>query len=441
MNMKKTIFNLKNKTLRQKSIQQSNILAFNEKMTSTELKALQLKKLKKLFVYVKNNVPYYQEKFKDIEIEDINTLKDWEKLPVLTKEDIRNNTEDLKASHLPNNRFSSIQTGGSTGKPLTLYHDKNFPFETVSWRVLKWWDITPYDNMAFIQRREVSGISGAINKLLWYPTQRVFLNVSTMTEENMYTFYIQLLKKKPLMLQGYVAGVFEFAKFCQKNSLNIDFLKAIWVTAAPLPESSRTFMEGVLHAPVYDQYGCAEVFWISAECKKRESMHVLADIRYLEVLDNTYTSVATEVYGDITITDLENYAFPLIRYKNGDRGRYLNQTCSCGLSFPIIDKIDGRVSDILEFKSGKVIPAHHLVSLFDSNPKAIKDFQVFQHKNHSLTLFCVLPYPDSTGTICEQKVDYLKKLTDYEVPVSLEIVDYIGHDDGKTRFIVSEVNS
>ena len=439
MSIKKTIFNLKNNILRQPLIQYNQTLMANENMTTEQIESLQLEKLKKLFVYSKAHIPYYKEKFKNIEAKDINTLQDWEKLPILTKADILDHAEALKAPHIPKKRFSKIQTGGSTGKPLVLFHDKNFFMDAVNWRVLKWWGVKPSDNAAYIQRRDKKGLSGSINHLIWYPTQRIFLNVSHMTEENLHHFYKELVRKKPTLLQGYVAGVFEFAKFCQKNNYSIDFLKAIWVTAAPLPEPSRTFIEGVFKAPVYDQYGCAEVFWISAQCSHKKGLHVMSDIRYVEILDKHHKPMSLDMYGEITITDLENYVFPLIRYKNGDRGRFLDKKCTCGSHFPPMDKIDGRISDIIKLKSGKIVSAHDLTTLFDNEPEKIRDFQIYQHKDHSITLFCVLPYKDSTHTVCEQKVIKLKELTNNEVPIHLKITDNIGHDDGKTRFVISKV--
>lgn len=441
MNYKKLLFNLKNYLFRSSVVHIDKNLRTNVSLTMLELKSQELEKLKKIFLYAKKNVPYYMRKFENIRVEDIKSLDDWEKVPILTKQDIKDNSKDLLALNIATKRLNKVTTGGSTGVPLTVYHDKNFPLEVLSWRVLNWWGIEPSDNIAFIFRKVRTGIKATLNSLLWYPTQRVFLDASLMTDNSMEVFYKKLIRIKPPIIQGYVGGVFEFSKFCQRNNYKIDFLKAVWVTSAPLSEPSRKVMENIFNAPVYDQYGCGEVYWIAAECSKKEGLHVLSDVRYLEILDDNNRVVSTGEYGDITLTDLENYAFPLIRYKNGDRGRYLKHKCSCGLPFPLIDKIKGRITDVLKFESGKVIAGDYLTTIFDDCPDAVEAFQVYQYKDYSLALYCVLGRAKNAHEICTLKVNALKELLEDEVSIKLEVVDEIKHDEGKTRFIISEVKS
>lgn len=437
--MKKILFYLKNIIFRAGTIKMSHQLSINTELTVDELDKVTLEKLKKIFLHTQANVAYYKRAFQNIDANDIKSLKDWEKLPVLRKQDIRDNVDNLIADDISMKRLSKVTTGGSTGVPLTVYHDKNFSLEVIGWRVLKWWNRDPSDDIAFIYRKMRTGWRAKINSLMWYPTKRLFLDASLMTAESMHTFYKEIARIKPPILQGYVGGVFEFAKFCQKNNLELDFLKAVWVTAAPLSEPSRKLMETVFKAPVYDQYGCGEVYWLAAECSKKEGLHVFSDVRYIEILDDNNFQVPIGEYGDITITDLENFAFPLIRYKNGDRGRYIDHRCTCGLPFPLMDKVKGRVTDVIKFPSGKIIAGDYLTTIFDDFPDAVQEFQVYQQKDYSISLICVLGAMNNANEICNQKVDSLKKLISGEVDINLKIVDEIKHDQGKTRFVISEV--
>ena len=160
---KEEVFNLKNSLFREHSIKNYQELKNNENLNIVELKKLELAKLKKLFIYVKKYVPYYKNKFKDIEVSDIKLLKDWEKLPILTRQDVIDNFKDLIAVDIPKKRLCMIETGGMTdGIPLKAYHDKSYPYETLQQRVLSWWGVKPMDNMAFIYRRtpKTIGASG-----------------------------------------------------------------------------------------------------------------------------------------------------------------------------------------------------------------------------------------------------------------------------------------
>jgi len=437
--MKKKIFFLKNMLFRSSALEVNRLLTFNSTLSTDELNKISLNKLKIIFSYAKKNVPYYTKAFENINTDDITSLKDWEKIPILTKQDIRDNTTNLIANNLYKNCLKKVTTGGSTGIPLILYHDKRFSTEVIGWRVLKWWGIAPSDDIAFIYRKVRTGWRSKINALLWFPTKRLFLDASLMSEHSMHEFYKDIAFIRPPILQGYVGAVFEFAKFCQLNNLKIDFLKAIWVTSAPLIQAQRNLMETVFNARVFDQYGCSEVYWLAAECYHQNGLHVFSDVRHIEVLSDSNNQTAIGEYGDIAITDLENFAFPLIRYKNGDRGRYLDKVCSCGLPFPLLDTIKGRITDNIKLPSGKVIAGDYLTTLFDDFPEAIEEFQVYQFRDYSVTLLCVLASHNNATVICNQKIEALRMLISNEVQVNLKVVDKINHDQGKTRFIISEV--
>jgi len=292
--------------------------------------------------------------------------------------------------------------------------------------------------IAFIYRRTPKGLKVKFNSLIWYPTKRVFLDAFFMTEENMKSFYNRCILIKPVILQGFVGGIFDFARYCEKNNLKLPSIKAVWVTSGPLSQSSRIFLEFIFNAPVYNQYGCSEVFWLASECSKKEGFHVLSDVRYLEILDNNNSALPIGEYGDVAITDLENYVFPFIRYKNGDVACYSEDKCSCGLSFPLLKKDIYRTQDRLVFSS-KVVNAEHLITIFDDTPTAVEEFQIYQHKDYSLTLFCVLGSREDALHICYKKVELLKEIIENEVSVKLKIVKNIDHNSGKIRLIVSEI--
>ena len=437
--MNKILFYFKNVIFRKYSIANYKKLEKNLKLSTEELDAIKLEKLIKIFIFAKKNVPYYEKAFKDIYISDIKSIRDLEKLPVLTKEDVRNNFKDLIAKNVSKKYLNKVTTGGSTGAPLTVYHDNRFPIEVIGWRVLTWWKVNPSDNIAFIYRKVRTGWRENINSLIWYPTKRIFLDASLMNPESMHLFYKKILITKPKIIQGYVGAVFEFAKFCQKNKYELDFLSVIWVTSAPLSESYRKFMEDVYGVPVYDQYGCGEVYWLAAECDNKEGLHVFSDVRTIEIIDKNNLNMPNGEYGEVAITDLENFAFPLIRYKNGDRGRYLNKQCSCGIPLPLMDKIKGRVTDTIKLPSGSIIAGDFLTTIFDNFPDAVYEFQIYQYKNYSLCLYCVPGKAKDYEDICKKQVLILEKLTSSEVLIDLKFVDSISHDQGKTRFIISEV--
>ena len=112
--------------------------------------------------------------------------------------------------------------------------------------------------------------------------------------------------------------------------------------------------------------------------------------------------------------------------------------CSCGSKLPIIDKVNGRTTDMIRLPDGGCIPGDFLTTVFDHAPDAVSRFQVIQHKDYSITIKYVPCSPKGEETakqVCRHLHDVFHGL-----PISAEAAEQIVSDRGKTRFVVSELN-
>lgn len=441
MNLKKSIFNLKIKHLLNKDGEFKKLKNI-EDLSTKDLNQLNFKKRKELVKYAYKNIPFYRDFYESqgFNPDKLKSEEDWNRIPVLTKQLLKENTKRLINPNLPETRLKSSTTGGSTGAPLQVFFDKKVPLEVFGWRTMSWWGIEPWENQAYVYRNVRKGLGQVINSLMWWPTKRTLLDCSSMSFQDMEAFAKKINNIKPKFVQGYVGGIYDFAKYVKENNRVLHKPKAIWVTAAPLSESTRKFIEEALNAPVYDQYGCSEMFWLAAECKKQNGLHVLSDIRHIEFLDKDNGIVDKEDFGDVTITDLENKVFPIIRYKNGDHGRYLKNQCDCGLPFPLIDKIKGRVTDNIKTPSGISVNGAYLTTIFDDYPDLVDAFQIIQEKDYSITINCILskdksPENKSFTSLKKQ----LQKNTNNEVEIKFKFSESLIQDRGKLKFVISEL--
>src|ERR1039458_476959 len=90
-----------------------------ECMSDEDRESLQLKRLKSAVKNAYENVPYYRKRFSEMNItpDDINTLKDIEKLPFTTKDDLRD-AFPLEMFAVPRKQIVEVHTSsGTTGKP------------------------------------------------------------------------------------------------------------------------------------------------------------------------------------------------------------------------------------------------------------------------------------------------------------------------------------
>ncbi len=435
------IFALKNTVFRAGSLKYYNLLKTQQCLAPQQIDQLNFEKRRELVRFASKHTRFYRRVFEECGItpDDIRRPEDFVRLPIVTREHLRACFDEFISDKAAKGDCCRATTGGSTGMPISVLYDRRVSIETALWRVVRWWDVEPSDDIAFIYRLRRIFPFNLLNDLLWWPTRRIFLDAALMTQETMRSFLIRYNNLKPTILQGYVGAVYEFTLFLRDNGLTITPPKAVWVTSAPLSEAQRSIMQSVFQAPVYDQYGSCEIPWLAAECKERNGLHIMHDIRHIEFVDTAGMPVPDGEWGRVLVTDLENRVFPLIRYEIGDVGRRLMRTCPCGVTLPLMDKVRGRVSDRIRLPDGRSISGEFLTTLFDDHPEAVKMFQIYQRADFSITLSCVEGVALQSREIIDRAFANLRDRIGEAVPVKLQLVKHIPHDRGKTRFIISDV--
>ena len=442
-NFKQRLFFLKYALYRKDALRAYRMILRNQYLPPEELEDMNWVRRRRLLHFAWEKVPFYREKYGSLGLHpnDIKSPDDFRKIPPLTRRELKENFGALIAEGISPHDMRLSTTGGSTGIPVKVMHDKKAPVETYSWRMMDWWGIDPGMDGAFVWRcRRRNIIAALANQIAWYPTRKLRLDASRMTPRTVTVFLGKFNRLHPPLLQGYVGAIHHLALFIEENKVMVHSPRAIWVTASSLPAGQRQRIERVFRAPVYEEYGSAEIYWLAAQCRHRHGLHINSDGRYIEFADEQGAPVPSGTSGRILVTDLENFVFPIIRYENGDRGRTLAGQCPCGVRLPLMEEVKGRMTDMIILPGGGVISGAYLTTIFDDFPDAVKSFQIVQRADHSI---CLKYVPGLSSTILSyslQKVrDELSRRTQGRVALTMEAVEEISHDRGKTRFVVSEV--
>lgn len=437
--IRKLIFDLKSRYLKPKLFRVH--MANENALKSNNIEDINFNKRKALVIHAKENSLFYSKKYASLNLNPFQMLteEDFIRLPVVTRADLTSSFSEIISKTVSKWDYSKATTSGSTGATISVLHDKRYPIAPIQWRVLQWWGIKPYDHTAFIYRFKRRPSHNLWNSILWWPTKRIFLAGSVMDPHKIRKFVCNYNILKPTLLQGYVDVVYEFALFLKDKNIKIHSPKAVWVTSAPLTVQQRQTMEEVFKAPVYDQYGSTEVMWVSSECKEQNGLHVMTDVRHIEIVDDNNQPVPKNSWGKILITDLHNYAFPLIRYEIGDYGRFLDRKCPCGSPLPLMDSVRGRQSDVIKTPSGIEVYGDYLHSLFDEFPDTIREFQIVQAKDYVIKLFYV-PVPDKNiDSVIKSVMQKLDIELNSEITIKSFKVDKVEQINGKTPFIISHI--
>lgn len=434
----KFIFSIKTKVLSYKLIDLYK--KSNKNLDAMDLTSLNFRRRQELFQYAINQSEFYKSKYSNIQAlkNELRCESDFLKIPPLTREELRLNFDQIKSNNVSLKHCRKASTSGSTGPSISVLHDKRHPETPIRWRILKWWGIEPWENQAFIYRFKKPFWERFYNTLMWWPTQRVFLAAANPSPKQLAAFVRKFNHIKPTLLQGYVDVVFEFALYLLDNNIKIHPPKMVWVTSAPLFEEQREIMEKAFGAPVCDQYGNTEIMLIAAECPEQNGLHIMQDTVHIEFVDENNLPVPPNISGKVLLTDLTNFAFPLIRYEIGDEGKYLDRTCSCGRTLPLMDNIKGRQSKQVVTPTGLRIKGEHLMAMFHGHMKAFKEIQIQQNADHSVVLFYVPRIEKSTLEI-EEMAQLLRQRARFEIHVTHEKVNQVRRIGKKSPFIISEL--
>jgi phenylacetate-coenzyme A ligase PaaK-like adenylate-forming protein len=116
--------------------------------------------------------------------------------------------------------------------------------------------------------------------------------------------------------------------------------------------------------PPFNVYAATETGGIAAECHHHQGMHLFEDLVIPEVVDDHYRPVPPGHPGDrLLVTVLFSRTIPLIRYELTDRVRLATAACPCGLSFRLVEAIEGRTDDVLTLPAtaGGTVRVHPVV--------------------------------------------------------------------------------
>jgi len=410
------------------------VLNRNQKLNCEELKIYQLRALKKLLKHAYSHTKYYNDVFNSLNIhpDNIKSLSDFRKIPILRKTDIQSNFKNLLANNISTQNLTLDSTGGSTGNPLNFYHDKRAKIwkKAAFRRFRKWIGYDGTDKIAYIWG---STLDKPVNPR---STER-WLNAFDCSSEEMENFIIDLVEWKPVAIRAYPSMLYLLASYIRANNLEAPEPRTIETGAEKLYPEQKQLIEEIFGCSAFEQYGSREMPAIACECEYHHGMHVFSDLRIVEIIKNDKPVLPGEE-GSIVITDLTNYVMPLIRYEIGDVGKWSNRICECGRGFPILEEVIGRTMNLFPLPDGRFIYGGYFNHFF-FNTKGIRSFQVHQKAVDFIEII-IEPNKEFKPHVADDIIRRISEMLGDNVRMNWRIVDKIEPlSSGKQHFTISDV--
>jgi len=404
-------------------------------LKAEQLLKIQERKLRMIVNHAYENVEYYHKKFNSLGLkpEDIKNVGDLQKLPIITKEEVRKNfPRKITARNINLDKCKSYSTSGSTGIPLKVLIDpKGNDYRAALFgRAFFECGLKLRDKMMMVgDARHFPKKSQWFQKL--GVLRRKYFSAAEPVEEQL----SRIVDYNPEAIFGYSSYLFLLAKEIQKRGAKQFSPRLVFSTAEVLGDEERKFIENVLNTEIFDLYGCVEVERLAWECEEHVGYHMDIDSAIIEFVEGNET-VSPGEEGKIIVTCLYNYAMPLIRYELGDIGVPSNEECPCGRGFPLADKILGRQDDFIICPSGRVIFSPIIINLVRSIP-GIAQYKFVQESLTKLKIYIVKDEKFSDRTI-DQIITEVRKVVGEDMMIVPSVVERIEKErSGKLRSVTS----
>jgi phenylacetate-CoA ligase len=320
------------------------------------LEAEQLRQLGGLLRHAWQTVPYYRESWSGRYREGAPQSRDsFVRLPILARGALQANYEALKSRSVPqaHGKHFDVVTSGSTGMPVRalvteVYH---LFWNAMTLRDHLWHRRDLSRTLAVIRSSDAGGEFGS-----WGPPAEGLVAsgraVAMSLREDAETQLNWLARHDPGYLMSFPSNVAQLARLSLERGVRLPGLLEVRTLSEAFDADLRKLCKEAWGVPLVDVYSARELGYIALQCPQHEHYHVQAESVLVEILDEQGGHCGPGQTGRVVVTDLHNFAMPLIRYDVGDYAE-VGEPCVCGRGLPVLRRIAGRVRNTLVTADGK----------------------------------------------------------------------------------------
>jgi phenylacetate-CoA ligase len=422
------------------------LLRRSEHWSAEQFQRYQSKRLTRLLRHAIAEVPFYREFFRNTvaspdDIRPDNALACLHSLPVLQKETLRANPQLFEAGNMQRFHPQRITTSGTTGTPLTVYWDREsnvLEFCCIE-RLWRWAGFRPGQSFLDLRSRTFEDEPSVVrtDKAV-YKRNRIINGIEFSSDfidaANIAEYYELLLRFRPRLVRGHPQSIQLLATLLDSRGFHDWRPDAITTASETLYDFQRAEIGRIWPAPILDSYGLKEHNVFITQCREG-GYHVSPEYGICEILDDDGNPVGPGEEGWVVATGLHNYAQVLLRYNTADRavqGR--GQTCPCGRTLPLVERIVGRIDDFLCLENGRRYSGAHFAFF---GRRGVRKARLIQEDFHHVTIELVVTAEFDQA---ERKalLDALQEKVQHQLDFELRIVDAIVQQSpGKFKFVVS----
>ena len=418
-------------------------LLANEQRSLSELRQRQFQEFRAFVKHCYMHSPYYRRRFDELGLvpEDIQKPEDISLIPITPKQDLRARTEEFFTQKIRRGMID-VHTSGTTGSPLTVYFSpedigRRYAFLE---RCRRWAGVhigqrrASFTGRSIIPERQQGPPFWRLNR----PGNQLLFSSYHLSPENLPAYVKALIDFQPEIIDGYPSSIHVVAEhILRTDQVGRITPRAILVSAETVLSHQRKAIEAAFQTKLYNQYASSEGAPFISECREGR-LHVHLDSGVFEILRPDGTPAQPGEPGELVVTSFTTHVTPLLRYAIGDVAVPAedNAKCDCGLPFPIVEAIVGRVDDILYTPDRGYVG--RLDTVFKKLPNSIVEAQIVQVSLDRIVLRLV---PDPARYQPEHAslvVEEMRKRLGHVVAIDVEELKQIPRSaNGKMRPVIN----
>lgn len=312
--------------------------------------------------------------------------------PVINKIIIRENIKSFISKGLDPESLHKVTTSGSTGAPFTVYQDKMKRMRHQAENIY----FSENAGYSLGSRLYYMRVWNSINKKSFFKrtAQNIIMEDASNLSDKAFEQLIYRLKKdkSTKSLLAFSSTYEALSQFLMKRDLSVNVKTECLITMSEtLPEGARTILRKAFNCPVVSRYSNMENGFLAQQCKEdNNEYHINTASFHIELLNElSDRQVQPGERGRIVVTDLFNFAMPLIRYDTGDIG-VSSLKSACGQKGSVFSTVEGRKVDFIRDTAGNLLSPHVITNTMWKYADKVIQFQFIQNSavQYQLHLNC-----------------------------------------------------
>jgi len=408
------------------------------------IEALRDARVARMVRFAARTVPYYRELFRRLGIDprDVRTARDLDRLPVLTKDELRRDPEHFVSESRAGRTAIPFVSSGSSGMPARIYHDRRSLLANIAWGERERRVTTTLAGRRLGYREAGIGYpGGTIRRVRAFYAETTLIKRPSRLELSVMAPLAETAARlnefQPDVISSFGNYLAAMSRAVARGEISLVPPKLFIYSAEGLTSDVRREVERTLGAPLISHYSAVEVYKLGFLCETREGFHVHEDLCHVRIVGEDDREVPPGVPGAVVISNLVNRGTVLLNYRLGDVASFAARPCSCGRTLRMLADVDGRTEDMLPLADGRVLHPRAVWGVVKPHEEVLQ-YQLVQTSPRDFVLRLVTASDEDHRRVAEPIARELAELLGAGARVTTERHErLVTERSGKLRMVVA----